>query len=80
MTEFAPPRVGAVYMAHRSRSGRRWRVGSIDVRFKEVVLVPIGTDVKRARSARTGKWQGGVRSKRVGFAELCSRWVSVADV
>jgi hypothetical protein len=67
--------VGAVYVARRSRSGRHWRLRSINGAEKCVTLDPIGDDVQTARSGTTGRWQGGPRAIRVQFDELIQRWV-----
>lgn len=68
-------RVGLVLVAVRSGSGRLWRVGS-EVHHGLWMIEPLGGDVVRARSRRTGRWQGGPRSMQRTTAELrdAQRW------
>lgn len=73
------PALGQVYVAKRSRSGRRWSVDTIDHGRRRVSLRPLGDDVGHARNARTGKWQGGVRWIWVDFDALAQRWERACD-
>jgi hypothetical protein len=62
------PKVGNVVRPMRSRTGRCWKVARLEDDI--CVLVPLGDDVLAARSERTGRWQGGVRSLRKPWREI----------
>ena len=62
---------GQVYIAVRSRTGRRWEVGLHEPFGDMWVLYPIGDDVRPAQSH--GRMNGGVRRIRRTTKDLLNR-------